>query len=147
MRMFRSYDTRRHAREAGFTLVELLVVLVILGLLVGLVGPKMINYLSGAKSDTARVQIHQLVTALDLFKLDVGRYPTTEEGLRALIEKPGSVQSWRGPHLSSTTVPHDPWGFDYHYKLPGTGGKPYDLYTLGADNAVGGDGENSDISN
>lgn len=130
--------------RAGFTLLELLVVLVILGMLAGLVGPRVMKYFSGARSDTTRLQITDLSTALDMYKLEVGRYPTTDEGLEALVQKPADASRWNGPYLKKKQVPKDPWGQDYHYRFPGEHGE-IDLYSLGADNAEGGDGENKDI--
>jgi general secretion pathway protein G len=131
-------------RRRGFTLIELLVVLVILGLLAGLVGPRVVGYLGSARSDTARTQVEQLSSALELYFLDIGRYPTTEMGLDALVKPPSSNDRWRGPYLNKKDVPLDPWGKPYHYRfLPQ--GQTYQLYTLGADNAEGGDGENADV--
>ncbi len=130
--------------RAGFTLLELLVVLVILGMLAGLVGPRVMKYFSGARSDTTRLQITDLSTALDMYKLEVGRYPTTDEGLEALVQQPADASRWNGPYLKKKQVPKDPWGQDYHYRSPGEHGE-IDLYSLGADNAEGGDGENKDI--
>ncbi|MBN9572788.1 MAG: type II secretion system major pseudopilin GspG [Alicycliphilus denitrificans] len=136
-----STRSRRHAR--GFTLIELLVVLAILTLLAGLVGPRVLGQLGGAKSKTAAVQIADLDKSLELFKLDVGRYPTTEEGLEALVKKPGSANAWNGPYLKGG-VPTDPWGHAYRYA--NNGGK-IDIISLGADGAPGGEGENADIRN
>lgn len=137
--------TNRYARRAlGFTLIELLVVLVILGLLAGLVGPRVMKYLGGAKSDTARLQIEDMGAALDLYRLEVGRYPTSQEGLEALVEQPPGVNRWNGPYLKKKQIPKDPWGQEYHYKQPGENGE-YDLYSLGADDSPGGEGENADI--
>ncbi|HEX2201313.1 MAG TPA: type II secretion system major pseudopilin GspG [Gammaproteobacteria bacterium] len=130
--------------RAGFTLLELLVVLVILGMLAGLVGPRVMKYFSGARSDTTRLQITDLSTALDMYKLEVGRYPTTDEGLEALVQQPPGASHWNGPYLKKKQVPKDPWGQDYHYRSPGEHGE-IDLYSLGADNAEGGTGENKDI--
>lgn len=130
--------------RAGFTLLELLVVLVILGMLAGLVGPRVMKYFSGARSDTTRLQITDLSTALDMYKLEVGRYPTTDEGLEALVQQPAGASHWNGPYLKKKQVPKDPWGQDYHYRFPGEHGE-IDLYSLGADNAEGGNGENKDI--
>jgi general secretion pathway protein G len=135
--------TKRHS-TCGFTLIELLVVLVILGLLAGLVGPSVLRHLGGAKSDTAQLQISELGSGLDLFHLEVGRYPSGSEGLEALVENPPSVENWHGPYLKKRKVPKDPWGNDYHYVFPGEHG-PYDLYSYGADNTEGGDGDNKDI--
>ena len=129
----------------GFTLIELLVVLVILTLLAGLVGPKVLDQLGGAKAKTARVQIGELEQAADLFKLDVGRYPTDAEGLRSRTERPATARGWNGPYLKKG-LPEDPWGNVYQYKFPGRGGNP-DIFTYGADGRPGGDGENADIYN
>ena len=134
----------RNARGRGFTLIELLVVLAILGLLAGLVGPQVLRYLGGAKSDTAALQIDELGGGLDLFHLEVGRYPTTEEGLNALVVEPPGVRNWNGPYLKKKQVPADPWGNDYRYRSPGEHGV-YDLFTLGADGVEGGDDENRDV--
>lgn len=128
----------------GFTLIELLVVLAILTLLAGLVGPRVLNQLGGAKAKTAAVQIADLDKSLELFKLDVGRYPTTEEGLDALVKRPGSVNGWTGPYLKGG-VPSDPWGHAYRYSNPGSGG--IEILSLGSDGAPGGDGEAADIRN
>lgn len=133
-------------RTRGFTLVELLVVLAILGLLAGLVGPKVLGQLGGAKSKTAPVQMKDLEQAAELFKLDVGRFPTPAEGLDALVIKPASAPGWNGPYLKKGGVPKDPWGNPYHYEAPGKHGD-IDIYTLGADGTPGGDGENADIGN
>jgi len=135
------------ARERGFTLIELLVVLVILALLFGLVVPRTIDYLGRAKSDVAKIQIQSLGQALDLFRLDVGRYPTQEEGLKALVAKPASAARWNGPYVKGGDLPQDPWGKPYAYELPSKRGLAYDLYSLGADGARGGDGENADQFN
>lgn len=140
-------DARSRVRSrpaAGFTLIELLVVLAILALLAGLVGPRVLSQLGGAKSKTAVVQIADLDKALELFKLDVGRFPTTEEGLQALVTKPASVASgWAGPYLKGG-LPNDPWGRPYQYKLEGG---TVLIQSLGADGAPGGDGENADLRN
>ncbi len=129
----------------GFTLIELLVVLVILGLLAGLVGPQVMKYLSTSKTKTAYLQIQELGGALDLYRLEVGRYPSMEEGLSALVEAPPGIGTrWNGPYLKKRTVPQDPWGYDYHYRFPGEQ-DIYDLYSLGADNSQGGNGEDRDI--
>lgn len=136
--------TTANRRQRGFTLIELLVVLVILGLLAALAGPKVIGYLGGAKSDTAKLQVEELGSALDLYHLEVGRYPSTQEGLQALVQAPGGVDKWKGPYLKKKDVPKDPWGNDYHYESPGQHGV-YDLSSLGADNREGGDGENKDL--
>ena len=131
--------------QHGFTLIELLVVLVILGLLASLAGPKVMNYLGGAKSDSAHLQVEEFGASLDLFKLETGRYPTTQEGLDALVQAPAGLTGWNGPYLKKKTVPKDPWGNEYIYVSPGQHG-PYDLSSLGADNREGGDGENKDLT-
>lgn len=134
-----------HGRARGFTLIELLVVLAILALLAGLVGPRVLNQLGGAKSKTATVQIADLEKALELFKLDVGRFPTSEEGLNALVAQPPAVSvGWAGPYLKGS-VPADPWGRAYQYKLNGDGS--VEIVSLGADGAAGGEGENADLRN
>ncbi|HRX69569.1 MAG: type II secretion system major pseudopilin GspG [Candidatus Competibacteraceae bacterium] len=134
------------SRSRGFTLIELLVVLVILGLLAGLVGPQVMKYLGGANTKTAKLQIEDFSTALDAFRLDMGRYPTTNEGLQALVVQPQGANHWNGPYLRKSIVPKDPWGNDYQYRAPGQqSGGGFDLYSLGADNAEGGDGENQDV--
>jgi general secretion pathway protein G len=126
------------------TLVELLVVLVILGLLAGLVGPQVLNQLGGAKTKTALVQVKDLEQGAELFKLDVGRYPNNQEGLNALIEKPPTAPGWNGPYLKERRIPLDPWGNPYHYQFPDAQGR-LKIYSLGADNAEGGTGENADV--
>ncbi|WP_295442129.1 type II secretion system major pseudopilin GspG [uncultured Thiodictyon sp.] len=131
-------------RAAGFTLVELLVVLAILGLLAGLVGPQVMKFLGSSKTKTAKLQIDDLVATLDLYRLETGRYPTAQEGLEALVAKPGNVANWNGPYLKKGVVPKDPWGFDYQYRFPGDHGG-VDIWTLGADNREGGEGENADV--
>ena len=132
-------------RNKGFTLIELLVVLVILTLLAGLVGPRVMNLLGGAKSKTAALQIADLEKTLEIFKLDVGRFPTTEEGLNALSTKPVSANGWNGPYIKGS-VPADPWGKPYAFTSPAAIGG-FEILTLGADGAPGGDGENADIRN
>ena len=135
---------KRQQAAHGFTLLELMVVLAILALLGGLVGPKVLDYLGKAKSRTAIVQIAELEQALDNFKLDVGRYPTTEEGLDALVKRPASANLWSGPYIKE--VPKDPWNNPYKYANPGAGGG-VEILSLGADGIAGGDGENADIRN
>jgi general secretion pathway protein G len=129
--------------SAGFTLIELLVVLAIIGLLAGLVGPRMMNALGGAKTKTAKVQIRDLEQSLEMYKLDVGQYPSNNEGLNALMQKPGNADGWNGPYLKSD-VPKDPWKRDYIYKFPGERGD-IDIFTLGQDGAPGGEGEDTDV--
>jgi general secretion pathway protein G len=135
---------RRGSRQAGFTLVELLVVLVILVLLASLVAPRVIGYLGTSRTKAAKVQIQSLTTALELYKIDVGRYPSTSESLKALVEAPPGAASWNGPYLTKKEVPNDPWGRAYAYRSPGEHGA-FDIVSLGADNQAGGTGENEDI--
>jgi len=135
------------ASRAGFTLMELLVVLAILGLLAAFAVPRVLQYLSGAKTDGAEIQIDNLASALDLYRLETGRYPTTEEGLKVLIEKPNGVEAWNGPYIDKRDGLTDPWGQPYRYRFPGEHGTEYDLYTLGADDSPGGEGENQDVTN
>ena len=134
------------ASQAGFTLVEMLVVLVIIGLIMGLVGPRVLNYLGDARVKTARIQIQSFGSALDLFVIDAGRYPTTREGLSVLVHKPDRIEIWNGPYLKGTVVPKDPWGNEYVYRSPGQHGA-YDLLSLGADGREGGTGSAADIAN
>jgi general secretion pathway protein G len=129
----------------GFTLIELLVVLAILGLLAGLVGPRVLGQLGGAKSKTAAVQIKDLESAIELFKLDVGRFPNAQESLDALVSRPGSANGWNGPYLKKG-LPKDPWDRPYQYRFPGQHGE-FDIFSLGADGNPGGDGENADVGN
>ncbi|MFN2169581.1 MAG: type II secretion system major pseudopilin GspG [Anaerolineae bacterium] len=131
-------------RRLGFTLVELLVVLAILGLLAGLVGPQVMKFLGSSKSKTAALQIHDLSATLDMYRLETGRYPSSDEGLEALVADPGDVANWNGPYLKKGQVPKDPWGNDYQYRFPGEHGG-FDIWSLGADNREGGDGENADV--
>lgn len=138
-------DHRRWRREGGFTLVELLVVLAIIGLLAVLVAPRVIQYLSGAKVDTATVQIDRLAGVLDLYRLEVGGYPSQEEGLAVLFDRPLNAVSWNGPYIRNRKSLTDPWGNPYQYRYPGEHGE-FDLYSLGADGREGGEGENQDIT-
>jgi general secretion pathway protein G len=130
--------------QRGFTLIELMVVMIILGLLAALVAPRMFGRVGQAKQKAAYAQIELFGTALDSFRLDVGRYPTTSEGLQALITMPSGVESWNGPYLKKSELPLDPWGFPYHYESPGKQGD-YDLYSYGRDGAEGGEAEDMDI--
>jgi len=130
--------------QAGFTLIEMIIVVVIIGLLAGLVAPQFMKQQEKAESKTAKAQIELFGTALDTFRLDVGRYPTSQEGLAALLQKPGGADRWDGPYLKKD-LPPDPWGKPYVYKSPGEHG-PYDIISYGADGVAGGDGNNRDIT-
>ena len=123
--------------QAGFTLIEMLVVLAIIGLIMGLVGPRVLGYLSDSKLKAARYQIESFAAALDLYYLDIGRYPTGSDGLEALVRKP-STTGWNGPYLKSATVPKDPWGRTYVYRAPGRHGA-YDVLSLGPEGREGDD--------
>ena len=135
------YGAKR--KQRGFTLFEILVVITILGLLAALVGPRLFGKVSGAKQKATKAQIELFGTALDTFRLDVGRYPTVEEGLKVLREKPSGVEGWQGPYLPKE-IPVDPWNKPYVYKCPGEHGD-YDLLSYGLDGTEGGEGENLDI--
>jgi general secretion pathway protein G len=135
-------STRR--RDSGFTLLELLVVLAILGLLAAIIAPQVLGFLGKGKTQTARVQIHYIMTALDFYKLDVGHYPTQAEGLNALVTAPANETGWNGPYLKGNTGLKDPWGEPYLYKIPGQHGE-IDVYSLGSDKAEGGTGEAQDV--
>jgi general secretion pathway protein G len=132
--------------QAGFTLIEMLVVLVIIGLIMGLVGPRVLNYLSDARVKAARLQIASFENSLNLFHLDVGRYPTTREGLAALVRRPPGMDTWSGPYLKGGAVPMDPWRNSYVYVAPGSHGA-YDLISYGSDGHQGGEGSAADITN
>lgn len=134
-----------HRRQAGFTLIELLVVLVILGLIMAFAAPQVIKYVGGAKSDSAKIQVERLSGVLDLYRLEVGRYPTQEEGLDALVEQPSGVETWNGPYLKKADALTDPWGRPYVYRSPGEHGE-FDLFSLGADGQEGGEGEDRDLT-
>jgi general secretion pathway protein G len=136
------------ASEQGFTLIELLVVLVILGLLIGLVGPAMIRQLGSAKHRVAEQSVERLAGILDLYRLDVGSYPTTEQGLAALNAAPAGVAGWSGPYLKDSAGIKDPWGREYAYRSPSQrAGHALDVISLGADGKAGGEGEDADIIN
>ncbi len=136
--------TKIHLQDQkGFTLIELLVVMVILGMLAALVGPRLFGHVGKSQQQAAKAQIVLIEEALDAFRLDTGRYPTTSEGLNALTTGPG-VEGWSGPYLKKTT-PNDPWGRPYQYQSPGSHGE-YDLLSFGKDGAPGGEGENKDIT-
>ena len=140
-------DERRRA-ESGFTLLELLVVLAILGLLVGLVAPAVMRQFGTAKEKIARIEVERLGTQLDNYKLDVGTYPTTEQGLQSLITRPPGIKRWDGPYLKGAKLPEDPWGHPYLYRAPSQRpGHDYDLYSLGPTGQPGGTGTDAPIFN
>lgn len=132
-------------RIAGFTLLELLVVIVIIGLLAGLVAPRYFDQVGKSNTKIAKAQINSLEKALDQYRLDVGSYPTTELGLGALDTRPQNMEKWDGPYLKKS-VPPDPWGHPYIYKFPGDHGIDYDLSSLGSDGQAGGTGEAADVT-
>lgn len=131
-------------RDAGFTLIELLVVLVILGLLAAIVGPQLLKYVGSSRTQTAKVQIQNVVAGLELFRLDAGRYPSEQEGLNALLTAPSNMPTWNGPYLRRPDAIRDPWGQPYLYSNPGKHGE-VDVYSLGSDKAAGGSGEAQDV--
>lgn len=143
--VFSSRPTLERPKQRGFTLIELLVVLAILTLLIGLVGPRVLGQLGGAKSKTAAVQIADLEKTLELYKLDVGRFPTTEEGLDALIKRPATANGWAGPYLKGGSVPMDPWNKPYRYTA--TGDSQIEIVSFGSDGVTGGEGESADVRN
>lgn len=135
----------RPQRMRGMTLIEILVVLTLIGIIMGIVGGNFIGRGEKAKADAAKVEMGQIAQALDLYKLEVGRYPTTQEGLQALIQAPAGVTNWNGPYWKKTSVPKDPWGNDYKYSSPGSSA-PFEIVSLGADGKEGGEGVNKDIN-
>jgi general secretion pathway protein G len=131
-------------RRSGFTLIELLVVIIIIGLLAALVGPRLFGRVGKGKQAAAQAQIELFGAALDNFRLDVGSYPSTDQGLKALLVNPGGIEHWDGPYLKKEEIPLDPWGHAYVYKSPGEHGE-YDIISFGADGVEGGEGEKQDI--
>jgi general secretion pathway protein G len=131
--------------DAGFTLVEILVVITIIGLIMAIVGPRVLNYLGESKVKAAKIQIESFSSALDLYYLDMGRYPGSSDGLAALVQRPGSAQEWNGPYLKGGVVPNDPWGHSYVYKSP-VEHAPYEIVSFGSDGQEGGTGTAADIS-
>jgi general secretion pathway protein G len=136
---------QQNKKQMGFTLLELLVVLGIIAMLAGLVGPQVMKHMGESKVKAAKVQIEDLAQTLDMYKLDVGSYPTSEQGLNALIDNPGDIQRWNGPYLRKSKVPLDPWNQEYKYTSPGEHGK-FDVSSLGADGKEGGEGEDKDLN-
>ena len=125
--------------EDGFTLIEILVVITIIGLLMSLVGPRVLNYLSESKVKAATIQVQSFGSSLDLYYLDLGRYPSTSEGLAALVKRPAGETAWNGPYLKGGYVPNDPWGHPYIYRSPSDHG-PYEIVSLGSTGKEGGTG-------
>jgi general secretion pathway protein G len=136
---------RRSSGQEGFTLVEMLVVITIIGLIMGLIGPRVLNYLSESRVKAAKIQLQSFASALDLFYLDAGRFPSAAEGLTALVQRTPGVAAWNGPYLKGGSVPNDPWNHSYVYRSPGEHG-PYDIVSYGSDGQEGGSGTAADIS-
>jgi general secretion pathway protein G len=136
---------RRQLAQQGFTLVEMLVVITIIGLIMGLIGPRVLNYLSESKVKAAKIQLQSFASALDLFYLDAGRFPSTAEGLAALVRPTPGVAAWNGPYLKGGNVPNDPWNNAYLYRAPAEHG-PYDIVSYGSDGQEGGSGVAADLS-
>ena len=143
--MTRRVHAGRHEGQRGFTLVEMLVVIAIIGMIMGLIGPRVLNYLSESKVKAAKIQMQSFASALDLFNLDAGRYPSTSEGLAALVRRTPGIAAWNGPYLKGGSVPNDPWNHAYIYRSPGERG-PYDILSYGSVGQEGGSGLAADIS-
>jgi general secretion pathway protein G len=136
---------RDRRNEQGFTLVEMLVVITIIGLIMGLIGPRVLNYLSESKVKAAKIQLQSFGSALDLFYLDAGRFPSTAEGLTALVQRTPGVSAWNGPYLKGGNLPNDPWNNPYIYRSPGER-SPYEIMSYGSDGQEGGTGIAADLS-
>ncbi|WP_217433673.1 type II secretion system major pseudopilin GspG [Caulobacter sp. S45] len=134
-------------RDDGFTLLELLVVLAILGLLAAIVAPQVLKYLGSSRTQTAKVQIENISAALDHFDLDTGRYPTQDEGLDALVHMPPNVANWNGPYLQKASALNDPWSRKYVYRVPGRHDDDFDVFSYGSDGVEGGTGDARDVGN
>ncbi|MDR0587577.1 MAG: type II secretion system major pseudopilin GspG [Burkholderiales bacterium] len=133
-------------KQSGMTLIEILIVLVLIAVVMGIVAANFGERGEQAKVKAAQIDIQNIVNTLDLFKLEVGRYPTQSEGLQALISAPSGLSRWNGPYWKQNKLPVDPWGNDYRYVQPGKNGMPYEIISLGADGVEGGEGVNKDIS-
>jgi general secretion pathway protein G len=141
----RGMAMNRVSRQSGMTLIEILVVLVLIGIVMGVLGGNFIGKGEKAKGDAAKIEIGQIGQALDLYKLEIGRYPTTQDGLQALITAPAGTDRWNGPYWKNKTIPKDPWGNEYRYVSPGQHGA-FDIVSLGADGKEGGEGADKDIT-
>lgn len=137
---------KKVSRQRGFTLLEIVIVLIILGTVMAFVAPRIFGNLGKANQAMAKSRIEQISGQLEIFKLEVGRYPNSNEGLRSLMEKPAGMDKWNGPYVKDASILKDPWGNDFRYTSPGNG-KPFDLVSLGADGKEGGEGEDKDVSN
>jgi general secretion pathway protein G len=139
---------RPRGLSGGFTLIELVIVMAIIALLAALVGPRLFGQLSDSRVKITRAQVELLATALDSFRLDIGRYPAQSEGLEALVTKPEGLETWSGPYLRKRQLPKDAWQREFVYAVPASlGGIEYDLYSFGADGQLGGEGEDADVGN
>jgi general secretion pathway protein G len=135
----------KNHKQSGFTLLELLVVLGIIAMLAGIVGPQVMKHMGESKTKAAKVQIEDLSATMDMYKLDAGSYPNSQQGLQALIEAPDNAKRWNGPYLSKSKIPLDPWQNEYHFVSPGEHGK-FDIFSYGADDKEGGEGEDRDVN-
>ena len=137
--------SRSSPRHRGFTLLELVIVLIILGTIMAFLAPRIFGNVERANQQLAKAKMEQLSGQLEIMRLEVGRYPNSQEGLRALVEKPSGMERWNGPYIKDATTLKDPWGNDFKYTAPGAA-KPFDLMSLGADGREGGEGANADLS-
>lgn len=137
---------RSRRSRHGFTLLELLVVILIIGLLTGIVGPRFMSQISRSEATAAKAQIDAFEKALEAYRIDTGRYPSSSQGLQALVNRPADEARWRGPYLKDQ-IPADPWGTPYEYRQPGRTGKEYDILSLGRDRTPGGSDDDADVTN